>query len=153
MDIIVFDMDGVLVDSSHRCRQNFDGSFDLAFWRDNQHKAYQDTLLPMAAWYKYLLAENNSVVAIATARLLDKYSDKYIQNVLGEPDHIFGRNLANDKRSGGKIKETAIRSLLARYGKDVDSVIYFEDNKQYLKHVSTAYPFVKGYYIPSNQGY
>jgi len=153
MNIIVFDMDGVLVDSSNRCRQNSDGSFDLAFWRDNQHKAYQDTLLPMAAWYKYLLGDPNSIIAIATARLLDNHTTCFIQGMLGEPDHIFGRKSASDNQPGGEIKAYAIRSMLATYGDEVDSVLYFEDNKRYLEHVTAKYPFVKGYHIPSNQGY
>ena len=73
-------MDGTIVCSLHRYRtQVIQGRelLDLQFWRENQHKAMQDSLLPLAVQYKADLNNPEIYVIIATAR------------VLNEPDYTF----------------------------------------------------------------
>ena len=59
--IAIYDMDGTIVNSLHRYR-TIDGKIDLQYWRDNEHRAMQDTLLPLSEQYKKDIADNNTYV-------------------------------------------------------------------------------------------
>ena len=50
--VSIYDMDGTIVCSMHRYKTDSTGKIDLQFWRDNQHLAMSDKLLPLAEQYK-----------------------------------------------------------------------------------------------------
>ena len=49
-NIVIFDLDGTTIDSSHRQATKSDGTLDLAHWFDNAtpEKIFQDKLLPLS---------------------------------------------------------------------------------------------------------
>lgn len=149
--IAIYDMDGTIVCSMHRYR-TIDGKIDLQYWRDNEYLAGNDSLLPLAEQYKAELADNNTFVIIATARVLNQPDIDFINNILGKPDYIISRK-NGDNRSGGLLKVLGLKKLfsLKQFTK-IKDIVFYEDNTSYLKTVCDFFK-IKGVYIPSNQGH
>jgi len=151
--IAIFDMDGVLVDSSWRYRVLPCGDkIDLDFWRKHEKASYFDTLLPMASEYQKMLADPEYYVIIATARTMNTASWNFINDKLGKPDAIIYRK-DNDNRGGAEMKIKGLKKLLSlKQFKGISDITMFEDNAKYLKAICDFFK-IKGVYIPSNQGH
>lgn len=151
--IVIYDMDGCLVDSLHRYRIITEtNKIDLQYWLDNEHKAMQDKLLPLAGQYKQQLENPDYYVIIATARVLKAPDWDFINNILGRPDKVISRNGRDDTRGGAELKIQGLRFLMnLKQFKDADKHFY-EDNVAYLKPVCDFLD-CKGTYIPSVQGH
>lgn len=157
--IRVYDMDGTIVCSLHRYRTMFraDGKevIDLDFWRENQPKAMEDSFLPLVETYRADLADSECFVVIATARVLNAPDYQFIAEKLGMPDHIISRK-EGDSRSGGLLKVLGLKRLLslAQFQK-IDDMVFFEDNRDYLKAVVGAFHSrgMRGVFVPSRQGH
>lgn len=152
----MFDCDGVLVDSTHRYRVGPDGKIDLQYWRDNQPKAYQDSLLPLHSHYLELLRTPGNYVVIATAREMNAPDWQFFDEKLTHPHHFIYRK-PGDCRSGTVIKTAGLNKLLSL--KQFENVKHFhvwEDNHSYLKGICDAFAdrfTVSGHYVPSKQGH
>lgn len=150
--VAIYDMDGTIVCSLHRYK-TINNKIDLQYWRDNEYRAMDDSLLPLADQYKKDLADNDTFVIIATARVLHNPDMEFINNVLGKPDHIISRK-ADDNRSGGLLKILGLKKLfsLKQFSKVKETAIFYEDNTSYLKAVCDYFN-ITGVYIPSKQGH
>ena len=152
-EIHIYDMDGTLVDSSHRYRIGENGKIDLAYWIANckPEKIAKDKLLPLANQYQAQLDNPEVYVVIATARVLEAADWNYIKNVLGMPNKVISRNGRSDNRKGAKMKIDGLRYL--RYLKQFANVKkwFYEDNKDYLYPVAD-FLGAEAVFIPSNQG-
>lgn len=152
--VAIYDMDGTIVDSSHRYRTIVDENgerIDLDHWRENEYRAMEDQLLPMAAQYKNDLLDPNCYVIIATARVMNEPDWQFVREKLGMPDYFISR--PKDSSISGKLLKI---NGLARFFnlvnfKDAEFVFY-EDNIQYLKAVCDRFN-IRGVYIPSVQGH
>lgn len=152
--VAIYDMDGTIVDSSHRYRTIVDENgerIDLDYWRENEYRAMEDQLLPMAEQYKKDLLDPHCYVIIATARVMNGPDWQFVNEVLGQPDYFISR--PKDSSVSGKILKI---NGLARFFnlvnfKDAEFVFY-EDNIQYLKAVCDRFN-IRGVYIPSVQGH
>lgn len=157
--IRVYDMDGTTVCSLHRYRTviGADGveRIDLQHWRDNEPRAYDDSLLPLAATYQADITDPETFVVIATARVLHGPDYAFIADKLGMPDHIISRK-DGDTRSGGLLKVLGLRRLLslAQFS-TISDMVFFEDNRAYLAAVVDAFKHrgMRGVFIPSLQGH
>ena len=154
--IRVYDMDGTIVDSSHRYRTvTVDGveKIDLTFWRDNctADKIMADGLLPLAEQYKADIADPETYVIIATARVMQDADFQFIAEKLGQPNQVFHRK-ANDNSRGADLKRRQLRRLfsLRQFAKITDRM-FFEDNKDYLS-ISSDLGMVP-VFVPSIQGH
>ena len=154
--IRVYDMDGTIVDSSHRYRTvtiNGVDKIDLPFWRDNStpEMIAKDSLLPLAETYQKELRDPTTYVVIATARVMSKADFDYVSNVLGQPNKLFYRKDGDNSR-GADLKARQLRQLfsLKQFAKIVDRV-FFEDNKDYLS-IAESLGMVP-VFVPSNQGH
>lgn len=152
----VFDCDGVLVDSTHRYRAGEDGKIDLQYWRDNQPKAYQDTLLPTHDKYLELLQDPTQFVVIATAREMNAPDWQFFDDKLMHPQHFIYRQ-PGDCRGGAIIKVAGLNKLLSlRQFEGVETMHVYEDNHNYLKGICDSFAdrfTVHGHYVPSKQGH
>jgi hypothetical protein len=152
MEIKIYDMDGTIVCSLHRyrtmpCRTRI----DLQFWRDNEHLAEMDSLLPLAKQYQEDIKNPNCYVIIATARIIREPDMRFIQNVLGMPNYIISRK-DNDNQSGASLKIKGLQKFFNLKQFKKASAVFFEDNVAYLKAVCDRFN-IQGVYIPSNQGH
>ncbi len=75
----IFDLDGTVIDSSHRRKYNADGTLDINAWRKcTRESIMRDSLLPLASVMRELIA-SNKMVAICTARVLGKADWEYLE--------------------------------------------------------------------------
>jgi hypothetical protein len=146
----IYDMDGTIVCSLHRYRA-VNGKIDLAYWRENEFRAMDDSLLPLADQYKADLADPECYVVIATARVLHNPDREFIRTVLGEPDYIISR-ADGDSRSGGLLKVLGLQKFFNLKNFKNASVVFYEDNATYLKTVCDKFN-IRGVYVPSQQGH
>ena len=71
MAYVIFDLDGTVIDSTHRQATKADGSLDLDHWFANNtaEKIMADSLLPLADSMRALMAAGHKIV-ICTARAI-----------------------------------------------------------------------------------
>lgn len=152
--VSIYDMDGTIVDSTHRYRTIIDQNgerIDLDYWRENEYRAMDDSLLPMAAQYREDLQDENCFVIIATARVLREADNEFIKTVLGEPDYTISRT-DGDNVSGGKLKIAGLAKFFNLVTFRDAEFTFYEDNTSYLKAVCDRFN-IRGVYVPSKQGH
>lgn len=152
--VAIYDMDGTIVDSSHRYRTIVDENgerIDLQFWRDNEFRAMDDTLLPMAEQYRQDLADENCYVIIATARVMHIPDWQFVKEILGEPDYFISRK-EGDTQSGKTLKINGLAKFFNLVTFKNAEFVFYEDNVEYLKAVCDRFN-IRGVYIPSKQGH
>jgi len=155
-EIHIYDLDGTVIDSSHRYRYviNADGwrAIDFPFWRANRTKALEDKLLPLAKQYQNQRRNHEVFVVAATSRAMVEQEWLHVNNLLGMPDYMISRT-EGDMQSGATLK---ISGLLEMFNKlpHLKSLpgFFYEDNLSYLKAVCDEFKF-NGIYVPSKQGY
>lgn len=152
--VAIYDMDGTIVDSSHRYRTITDENgtrIDLDFWRENEYRACDDTLLPMFAEYKKDLADDSCYVIIATARVMHEPDWKFVKEILGEPDYFISRPNGSNI-SGKTLKINGLAKFFNLLNFKNAEFVFYEDNISYLKAVCDRFN-IRGVYIPSVQGH
>jgi hypothetical protein len=152
--IRIYDMDGTIVCSLHRYRTVIDERgerIDLDYWRENEYRALDDSLLPLAEQYRADLADPETYTIIATARVLGEPDREFIRDTLGEPDYIVSRK-RGDTQSGRTLKIGGLAKFFNLVNFQTDDVVFYEDNIEYLKAVCDRFG-IRGVYIPSKQGH
>jgi hydroxymethylpyrimidine pyrophosphatase-like HAD family hydrolase len=152
--VAIYDMDGTIVDSSHRYRTIVDESgerIDLDFWRENEDLAMQDGLLPLYEQYRRDLQDENCYVIIATARVMNSPDWQFVKEILGEPDYFISRK-AGDDVSGKTLKINGLAKFFNLITFKNAEFVFYEDNISYLKAVCDRFN-IRGVYIPSVQGH
>ena len=152
--IYVFDIDGVLLDSSHRFKTDpVTHKIDLPYWIENctPEKVAQDVPLPTANLYKKLLLNPSAYVIIATARVMAKADWQSIEKHLGMPNHFIHRK-AGDMQSGVTLKGNALKRLFTLKQYSGKMVTFFEDNIDYLHGLTKMGLIHQPVYIHSKQG-
>ena len=150
----IYDMDGTIVCSLHRYRTIIDDKgerIDLDYWRENEYRAMEDSLLPLATQYRNDLFDSECYVVIATARVLNEPDMEFIKTVLGEPDYIVSRK-QGDTQSGKTLKINGLAKFFNLQNFKQAEVTFYEDNVDYLKAVCDRFN-IRGVYIPSKQGH
>ncbi|NBO62308.1 MAG: hypothetical protein EBU82_15395 [Flavobacteriia bacterium] len=152
--IRIYDMDGTIVCSLHRYRTIIDERgerIDLDYWRENEYRALDDSLLPLVEEYWQDLDDPETYTIIATARILRDADLEFIKTKLGEPDHIVSRK-DGDTQSGKTLKIGGLAKFFNLVNFQTDDVVFYEDNIEYLKAVCDRFG-IRGVYIPSKQGH
>ena len=160
--IKIYDLDGTLIDSSHRYRTDKTGErIDLNFWRENDipEMIAKDSFLTLKKWLDEDLQRKDTYVIFATARACVEgdANYKYLKEHNVWPDKFIHRQGVNDNRGGAELKLAAIKPLLNLKQFKKATIHIFEDNLSYLEKMTKAVfnmgrPVV-GHYIPSNQGH
>ena len=90
--ICIYDLDGTIIDSSHRATHDENGNIDLENWKANSTKEmiFQDDLLPM---YWQLVADykEGNIIVICTAREMGKWDMEYLHSMGIYYDYIISR--------------------------------------------------------------
>ena len=152
--IHIYDMDGTLVDSSHRYRTMPCGTrIDLQYWIDNECLTMGDSLLPQVDAFRAQVESNEDYVIIATARIWCDLSEQFaLENDLN-PQIVFARRDRHDTRGGADLKIQGVRKLLnLKQFQGVEEIHVYEDNVSYLKTICDHFDAV-GHYFPSKQGH
>ena len=136
--IYIFDLDGTVIDSSHRQLALPNGDIDLTHWKENstKKKIFRDELLPLAKYMRRAIANPKMQTAICTARNLGKYDYQYLQQKNLVPDFILARQ-EGDNRGDAIMKHEKIFNLLVSLkiprNRWKISATIFDDNKSVLR--------------------
>lgn len=152
--VAIYDMDGTIVDSSHRYRTITDENgerIDLDYWRENEYRAMQDGLLPMFEQYQKDLNDSECYTIIATARVMHAPDWQFVNEILGMPDYFISRN-EGDSQSGKTLKINGLAKFFNLLNFKNADFVFYEDNISYLKAVCDRFN-IRGVYIPSIQGH
>ena len=155
-ELHIYDIDGVLVDSSHRYRYiiGADGwrAIDLPYWIANRKHAKRDRLLPLAKQYQAQNSDPSIFTVLATARVMTPAEWRHVETVLTMPDHFISRTEGNTE-SGAALKIKDLQTMLDALPELARLPGYFyEDNTDYLTAVCDTFNY-KGIYCASKQGY
>jgi len=90
--LFIFDLDGTVIDSSHRALANADGSIDLNHWRENSTAKMiaKDKLLPLANGWKAIDRKHHQIV-VMTARVMGMVDYTFLINNGLYADFIYSR--------------------------------------------------------------
>ena len=134
--ICIYDLDGTIIDSSHRATHDANGMIDLENWVANSTKdlIFQDQLMPL---YAQLVADykNGNMVILCTARNLGVYDWEYIHSMGIYYDRVISRPLYNMTKDN-HLKKSQLRYLrdLPQY-KDKEKIFY-DDNSSNLDSIA-----------------
>ena len=149
----IFDIDGVLVDSSHRYRTLPNGKIDLPYWRamNTPENIAKDRLLPTVNRYKASLFCPDTYTVLATARACGPADFAFIRDRLGWPDRIIYRK-ENDDRHDADLKIAGVKRFIGlRWAQRAAKAIW-EDNRVTLEAFGIHFPDFRRILVKSEQG-
>ena len=136
--LLIFDLDGTAIDSTHRQNTLPDGSLNLAKWKENNtpEKIALDTLLPLGEQWSGGL---NKKIAIITARVLGDADYKFLKDNNLRYDYIYSRKVS-DIMPDAALKRLALYKLASDMGKSLQWLqkfaVMYDDNLSVLKMAS-----------------
>ena len=112
-NISIFDLDGTIIDSSHRQMVKADGTLDLAKWFEfaTPEKIFQDKVLPLAQQVRKR-QKRGDYVMVCTARNMTDADFEFLQNEGICPDKIISRPVGN-MEPDGILKAKQLKSFLS----------------------------------------
>lgn len=142
MTYAIFDLDGTVIDSSHRHASKPDGSIDLEHWFENNvpEKIALDSLLPLAYSMRRIYAAGHTVV-ICTARAWGSQREanyKFLRDH-NLPFHKLLHRGDNDMRGDGELKVDLLTEYFQSEGYLTPAqanAIMFDDNLKVIQAVS-----------------
>ena len=125
--LYIFDLDGTVIDSSHRCTLDVNGEFDLKQWiKDStRENIFNDTLLPLANFMKKVTREGH-YVWVCTARYMTKSDYDYLTENGIFPSVILSRSLKDD-RADHILKRRMVKKLISLRPFSNIERIFFDD--------------------------
>ena len=136
--LLIFDLDGTAIDSTHRQNTLPDGSLNLAKWQENNtpEKIALDTLLPLGEQWSGGL---NKKIAIITARVLGDADYRFLAKNNLRYDFIYSRK-AGDDTPDAALKRLALYKLASDMGKSMkwlqSFAVMYDDNLSVLRMAS-----------------
>ena len=112
-NISIFDLDGTIIDSSHRQATLPDGTLNLEHWFENAtaEKIFDDTVLPLATQVRKRQKAGDYVM-VCTARNMQDADFEFLQNEGICPDKIISRPSGNTE-ADGVLKAKQLNSFLS----------------------------------------
>ena len=112
-NITIFDLDGTIIDSSHRQATLPDGTLNLPAWKENStpEKIFADTVLPLATQVRRRQKAGDYVM-VCTARNMSHADYEFLQDVGICPNKIISRPDGNDTPDG-ELKAKQLNSFLS----------------------------------------
>ena len=107
--VVVFDLDGTVIDSGHRNPLNPDGTLNLDeyFKLHNRDNVFRDDLLPLAKYMQIMCMETNYVI-VCTARTMAEFDFEYLRFHGLRYHKILHRHADNEYHS--KAKDAALKA-------------------------------------------
>ena len=133
--LLIFDLDGTAIDSTHRQNTLADGSLNLAKWQENNtpEKIALDTLLPLGEQWSGGL---NKKIAIITARVLGDADYRFLAKNNLRYDFIYSRK-AGDDTPDAALKRLALYKLASDMGRSMkwlqSFAVMYDDNLSVLR--------------------
>ncbi len=151
--IMTYDLDGVLVDTSHRYRTDENGKTDMDYWLANhtREKMSDDKLLPLAKQYMRDCMNPETYVIICTVRTMHTLDLEWIIGYLGAPDKILMCGESSPPYTiDHLLKRRELQRIFNLIGLQKLPRTLFEDNAVTIKKLADM--FTHTVYVKSNQG-
>ncbi len=132
--LYIFDLDGTVIDSSHRQNTLPDGSLDLAHWIENNtvDKILADSLLPLAEKMREVRSDT---VAVITARVIQDADLAFLKRHNLKFDYLYSRAQGNNTPDD-LLKRRAILRLAKKLQRSMawmrKNTVFFDDNLEVL---------------------
>jgi len=134
--IRIYDLDGTIIDSSHRAKMDQNGKLDLEHWKANNTKEniFNDDLLPMY-WQLVNDYKNGDIIILCTARELTKWDWEYIHSMGIYYDYVKSRPIG-ENMTDWKLKRNLLNPFfnLKPFNKIVK--YFYDDNDSNLAQLS-----------------
>ena len=140
--IKIFDLDGTVIDSSHRTRFLADGSLDLAYWQANAtpRNIAADKLLPLAKQMQSAYARGNCLVMVCTARVMSA-SDYLFLDMNGLQYHAITSRPEGETMPDFALKLYALHGLCSENGwswaRFRKMAVMFDDNLSVINSLTS----------------
>lgn len=123
--MIIYDLDGTVIDSSHRKLARPDGTLDLDHWRENctPEKIRCDKLLPLARIMKRQIL-NGVNITICTSRVMSTADFAFLE-LHGLLTRVILHRGRNDRRNDGEYKIAKLFGYFSR--RDLKGAVMFDD--------------------------
>lgn len=137
----IFDLDGTVIDSSHRKATLPDGSLDLDHWIENctPEKIARDSLLPLAGYMRAVFPQRETLVC--TARVMSDADYEFLFDHGLQADAILSRP-RNNHLPDGILKEYLLRGHATARGMAWDEFaatsIMYDDNASVINTLRGA---------------
>ena len=134
--LYIFDLDGTVIDSSHRQNTLPDGSLDLAHWIENNtaEKILADSLLPLAEKMRSVRSVKDTV-AVITARVIQDADLAFLKRNDLRFDYLYSRAQGNTSPDD-ILKKRAILKLARKLQRSMNwmrkNTVFFDDNLEVL---------------------
>ena len=138
--IHVYDIDGVLVDSSHRYRNTPAGNIDLEYWMANRTKENiaKDTLLPHVVNYRADVLNSGIYTVLCTSRMWNIDDINFINSRLGKPDYLIMRPVGNMEPDAKLKRIQLLRLRNLKQFKGLPAFLW-EDNKKNISALTDLF--------------
>lgn len=140
VQVYVFDLDGTVIDSSHRHATLPCGALNLPHWIENStpEKIALDTLLPLAESMRKAYAAGHHVI-VCTARVMSKADIAFLEQH-GLKYHALLSRPEGDRSKDGALKQRLLTCYLNRMQRlharvSFSDFIMFDDNWNVLETV------------------
>jgi len=132
MAYVIFDLDGTVIDSSHRQSTKPDGSLDLDHWieRNKPELIMQDSLLPLARVMRIIKANGHKVI-VCTARSYQIADEEFLAANGLNYDVYLSRAAKGDMRDDASLKVELLNDYFTGLGfRSVEAAkpMMFDDN-------------------------
>ena len=126
--IYIFDLDGTVIDSSHRFTGNAEGKVNLEKWiaDSTRENSFKDSLLPLAKFMKALMKANQNVW-ICTARNMKQDDFDFLAHHGIKAKTILCRK-DGDHRADAEMKIAKLKRLFNLKQFQNSEKIMFDDN-------------------------
>ena len=134
-NIYIFDLDGTVIDSSHRFTGNAEGKLNLEKWIEDstRENIFKDSLFPLAQFMKALMKAGKNVWICTARNMNDSDFDFLAHHGIKAKTILCRKN--GDHRADAEMKTAKLKSLfnLKQY-KNSDKIM-FDDNKTIQKEM------------------
>lgn len=133
MRISIWDLDGTVIDSSHRHATKADGSLDLEHWIENNtpQKIARDTLLPLIHVMRAEAQAGNFIV-ICTARVLARADYIFFRNNKVPFDYVLSRP-RGDATGDAELKVRGLSRFLSKVQRNWSNCEMWDDNPSVIE--------------------
>ena len=133
--ICIYDLDGTIIDSSHRARHDKNGKLDLDHWKRNctKENIFRDDLLPMY-WQLVHDYKQGDIIVICTAREMSKYDFQYLHEMGIYYDYIKHRG--NSTSLDYKLKRRLLNPFFNLRQFQKLEKFFYDDNQLNLGAIS-----------------
>ena len=129
MNYKIWDLDGTVIDSSHRFTGTAEGKVNLAKWIEDstRENIFKDSLLPLAKFMKALMKANQNVWICTARNMNDSDFDFLAHHGIKAKTILCRKN--GDHRADAEMKTAKLKRLFNLKQFQNAEKIMFDDNK------------------------